>query len=401
VNGAFRYDPERWRLVQFEPRTGREIASVASARPMPESAPWIGPHPAGGVIFCEATGGVSHWVPETGAKTVRQGERKFERGETSPGGRYLALIAEVGGRRTPRTRPGLVRPRTSLLDDRVLAGAPGEVSPDDAPAAIASVVDLSTWRLLGDVKLANLTEGVRFARDDSRLAVSAPLPTGVSRPEIGQIEVRELPDLSLIRTFDGRSIGGFEPDGRLLFHGRTGKQVWRLDAEGPDELDRHPPIYDEYRRLYLQGRRFVTNFKPDGSPRAIMATGGWIEERNLPSRWQWVEDLLRKTPLQRLETGTLYCYGEGWRVDSEFEFQRLLPPGEKEGGFKPRFASEGSRIALEDGAQLVVIDLPPRRRWLAIALYPLLGVAAAIAAWRILRVGWNRVRRGWSKEASA
>ncbi|HVJ80939.1 MAG TPA: hypothetical protein VNC50_07690, partial [Planctomycetia bacterium] len=114
---------------------------------------------------------------------------------------------------------------------------------------------------------------------------------------------------------------------------------------------------------------------------------------------QRVEELLRKTPLQRLETGTLYFYGEGWKVDSEFEFQRLIPPGEKEGGFKPWFASEGRRIALEDGGRLVVIDLPPRRRWLAIALYPLLGVAAAIAGWRTLRAGWRMLRGVWSKEA--
>jgi hypothetical protein len=380
----YRHDPERKMLTRFDPRTGAGTASVGVDFGPPVRWNWLIAHPSGDVLFGEASGGVTCWDPDSGRKRTMFPGEPLTAISVSQTGKYVELRRDERGKGPPNP------PRTTTKSGGTL------LLEDATPGSVTLLGDFKSARILGEMKKADGSPSV-FSADETHVAISAPLRAGdLSHRQ--QFEFLEVPSLRPVRRIEGSHLVAFESAEKVRIVGRNGTQHWRLGSEKPESVA--TMSIDSRPIPYQTSARTLTISSISGPGRTHVLIADAIEFLRLPAAAERIRTWLRGTPLNRFEVMLIRLESADDRAPDEMERARRRDPANFR-VFQSYLDGDGTRIGLGFDGALEIYDRPFRKRWGAIYAYPLVGVAAVLAAWWTLRAGWRILRRTTSTEAAA
>ncbi|HVJ80937.1 MAG TPA: hypothetical protein VNC50_07680 [Planctomycetia bacterium] len=384
---GFRYEAAQHRLIAFDPRTGREVASTVAHLGSEGPRTHIKTHPDGEMLFNDARGGIVFWNLETGSRVVRFPEDVYDDYSVSNSGRYLHLSSA----------------KQLAVTVKSAAAEAGILTEDELPGFVHRVGDASTGMLVGEFPQGMSNAPLRFSPDDRLIAGSSPKKKGEREAADGAIEVRSLPDFKPVARLEGSHCGGFDREGRLIVVAAGERQTWRLGETGPVLVETRRPIERPAATWTANPTFQLLKLREDGSPWLSCTAADAVDSIPIPDWAPWVRAAARRAIPGELFLGKLQRFDADGRVDSELSFFGRSDPEFHRPVSVAWFAADGSRTALvpATGEPIRVFDLPFRRRWLAIATWPFAGVATALAARWLMRATWRFVRRGTSREAAA
>ena len=340
----YRYKAASKTLTNFDPATGGDLARIDLDFLPRAEFPECGENPAGKLLYCEKAGGVTVWDPKTGERERILSDVRFKSAVSSPSGRYLEL--------------------------RLYRGGP--------PASL--VVDFETGESVGELSKGMHYADAIFAADDSMVA--SPMPADKYGKTIpgGLILIYSLPDLRLLGVFEDAILRRMSAkEGVVLDEGSRIRIVRPEDGSETFELKhpaRRPAGFPAVLRSATQSLR--------GDRRVVVSQWSLVE---LLPLGESVRSRLRGLPLTKLQVALSTLHAPDGSIEAEFLH---LPGGDERpptGGFYHE--EDGSRAMFALGDRYAVFERPFRKRWPAIATYPLLPVAFCMGVFWLTRAAWR------------